>query len=140
MGLRLAVEHQGIGRGGSWSEAWSGVALTEPAAEKLRRSHPLLAAKLHVAMALRIVEAGKSKYYDAAVANLDAARKLLLQEGRPGEWRALAGDIRERHRRKTGFLSRFERVVDGRSAARPSFLDRARKRWERGAGGGEARS
>jgi hypothetical protein len=107
---------------------------TEPAADSLEKSHPLLAAKLHVAMALRIVEAKKSRYYGAALGNLEKARKIMLKHGRDEEWEALAGEIRERHRRKTGFMSGFERLVDGRPMEGPSFVERARKRWDRGAG------
>jgi len=101
---------------------------TEPAAKKLEGSHPLLAAKLRIAMALRILDAKKSKYYDAALANLGRARKVLLREGRSEEWEALAREIRERHRRKTGFMSDFERVTE-KPSKELSFLDRARKRW-----------
>jgi uncharacterized Zn finger protein len=113
---------------------------TEPAAKRLAKSRPLLAGKLHVAMALRILEAKKSKSYDAALGNLETARKILLKEGRDEEWKALAGEIRESHRRKTGFMSGFERLAEGRSTREPSFLDRARKRWEQGSGRGGGRS
>ncbi len=113
---------------------------TEPAAKGLEKPEPLLAAKLHAAGALRILEAGKSKYYDAALRNLAAARKLLLKEGRADEWEALAGEIRQGHRRKSGFMPAFERLVEGRSTREPSFLERARKRWDRGAGRGRVRS
>ena len=54
---------------------------TEPAAMKLEKAHPELAARLWRAQALRIVDAGKSKYYDAAAANLDRARKCYLRAG-----------------------------------------------------------
>lgn len=111
---------------------------TEPAARSLSKCYPLLAAKLHVAMALRVLEAKKSKYYPASIANLERARKILLQQGRAAEWEALASDIRENHRRKIGFLSAFERLAAGRPAREPSFLDRARKRWAKGAGRGRS--
>ena len=107
---------------------------TEPAAEQLAKSHPLSAAKLYLAMALRILEAKKSKYYDAALGNLEQAKKLLLKEDRTDEWEVLAEEIRGQHRRKTGFMPGFERLVAGRSATGPSFLDRARKRWDQRAG------
>jgi len=113
---------------------------TDPAAKSLAKSHPLLAGRLHVAMALRILEAKKSKYYDAALGNLETARKILLKEGRDEAWKALAGEIRENHRRKTGFMSAFERLDEGRAAREPSFLDRARKRWDEGVGRGGGRS
>jgi tetratricopeptide (TPR) repeat protein len=113
---------------------------TEPAAKSLEKSHPLLAAKLHLAMAVRILEAKKSKYYDAALANLEQARKLMLKQGQDEVWAALAGEIRESHRRKSGFMPGFERIAEGRTERQPSFRDRARKRWDRGAGRGRGTS
>ncbi|MBN2490114.1 MAG: hypothetical protein JXQ29_04615 [Planctomycetes bacterium] len=106
---------------------------TDPAAKKLAKSHPLLAAKLHIAMALRLVEAKKSKYYGAALGNLETARKILLKEGRDREWNALAAEIREEHGRKSSFMPGFERLDRGRMTKEPSFRDRARKRWDRAA-------
>jgi uncharacterized Zn finger protein len=113
---------------------------TEPAAKGLEKSQPLLAAKLHVAMGLRILEAKKSKYYDAALGNLEKARKLMLKQGQAEEWAALAGEIRESHRRKSGFMPGFERIAEGRTERQPSFRDRARKRWDRGANRGRGTS
>ena len=107
---------------------------TEPAAKKLTRSHPLLAAKLHIAMALRIVEGKKSKYYDAALWNLETARKLLLRESRDQEWNVLATEIRENHRRKSSFMPGFERLDAGPSTRKASFRERTKQRWARGAG------
>lgn len=101
---------------------------TEPAAKKLERSHPLLVAKLRIAMGLRILDAKKSRYYEAALANLGKARKVLLREGRPEEWEALAREIREKHGRKSGFMPGFERLAE-KPSREPSFLDRARERW-----------
>jgi tetratricopeptide (TPR) repeat protein len=112
----------------------------EPAAKRLEKSHPLLAAKLYVAMALRILEAKKSKYYEAALGNLEKARKLLLREGQASVWEALAAEIRSEHRRKTGFMPGFERVEEGRSLREPSFAERARRRWRQGSGFGRRRS
>jgi len=54
---------------------------TEPAAMKLEKPHPELAARLWRAQAMRIVDAGKSKYYEAAAANLERARKCYLRAG-----------------------------------------------------------
>lgn len=67
---------------------------TEPAARTLTRSHPVLAAKLHVAMALRMLKGRKSSYYDAALGSLGKARKLPLREGRVAEWRLSARSAR----------------------------------------------
>jgi len=54
---------------------------TEPAAVMLDKSHPELVARLWRAQALRVVGAGKSKYYDIAVGNLERARRCRLREG-----------------------------------------------------------
>lgn len=105
---------------------------TDPVAERLAKAHPLLAAKLYVAMALRILEGKKSRYYDAALGNLGKARKLMHGEGRAGDWDALAAEIRSAHRRKTGFMSDFERLAEGHSLREPSFRERVRKRWKEG--------
>jgi hypothetical protein len=61
---------------GTASEALraAGHLATEPAAQGLEDTHPGLAARLWRAQGLRIVEAGKSKYYEAAVANFARAK------------------------------------------------------------------
>ena len=56
---------------------------TEPAARKLEKSHPGLAARLWRAQGMRIVDAKKSKYYDAALSNFERARDCYLTGG-PG--------------------------------------------------------
>jgi hypothetical protein len=104
----------------------------EAAAKALEKSHPELAAKLHAAMALRILDAKKSKYYPAALRNLTSARALLLRADRPTDWDALVTELRRDHGRKNGFMSGFEAVVAGSRPARnkePSFLERAHARW-----------
>jgi uncharacterized Zn finger protein len=107
---------------------------TEPMAKRLAKSQPLLAARLYVAMALRILEGKKSRHYAAALGNLEKARKLMHGEGRAGDWDTLAAEIRSAHRRKTSFISDFERLAEGHSLREPSFRERARKRWKEGSG------
>lgn len=103
---------------------------TEPAAMMLDRSHPELAARLWRAQALRIVDAGKSKYYDAAVRNLARARRCWLRAGLESEWEATVRQIRTEHFRKHGFMGDFERLAKGEKAEeQSSFLDRAKNRW-----------
>ena len=81
-------------------------------------------------MRLRIVEAKKSKYYDAALGHFEKARDILTKQEQAGEWQNLVGEVRERHGRKSSFMPGFERLVEGyRSGDEPSFLDRARKKW-----------
>ena len=105
----------------------------EPAARGLSKAHPLLAAKLEVAMALRIVEAKKSKYYEAALRNLEQAREAMIKNGRAEEWETLATEIRTNHKRKSGFIPAFESLAEGRCTREPSFSERARERWRKGA-------
>jgi len=103
---------------------------TEPAAKKLEKTHPGLAARLWRAQGMRIVEAGKSKYYDAAVSNFERARKCFARAGLAAEWEQTVRQVRADHRRKTGFLSGFEAVAAGAGQKKqPSFLERAKARW-----------
>jgi uncharacterized Zn finger protein len=103
--------------------------VTEPAAKRLARTHPGLAAKVFRALAMRIVGAGKSKYYYAALSNFEKAKSCYQKAGLNERWEALAGEVRRVHHRKTGIMPGFERIAAGSGqAARPSFLDSARKR------------
>jgi hypothetical protein len=112
---------------------------TEPAAIKLEKMHPGCAARLWRAQALRIVDAGKSKYYDAAAANLDRARNCYLRAGLAVEWEETVRLVRADHRRKTAFMAAFESVASGTGFQEPpSFLERAKARWGGKGGGGHS--
>ena len=103
---------------------------TEPAAQRLAKTHPDIAAKLFRAMGMRIVNAGKSKYYDAALSNFEEAKSCYVRAGMEQEWEALVANIRQVHHRKHGFIGGFERLVAVRGPSKePSFLARARSRW-----------
>jgi hypothetical protein len=102
----------------------------EPAAKGLAKAHPAAAAKVYVALGFRIVNAKKSKYYDAAIANFRAAKQCYEKAGLGGDWKKIAKTVRADHRRKSGFIKDFERIVSGEvDRPEPSFLDRARERW-----------
>jgi hypothetical protein len=104
--------------------------VTEPAAESLAKTHPGVAAKVFRALCMRVVEAGKSQYYGAALSNLEEAKNCYQRAGLDEQWQALVAEIRRDHRRKSGFMPGFERIAGGTGPARePSFLDRARSRW-----------
>lgn len=77
------------------------------------------------AQALRIVNAGKSKYYEAVIDNLQRARDCFLQAGRDAEWEKTALDISRVHSRKQGFIREFASVVRGERIMRLSFLEAA---------------
>ena len=104
--------------------------VTEPAAERLAKTYPGVAAKVYRAMCMRIIDAGKSKYYDAALSNLKKARTCYEKAGLGAQWEALVAEIRREHRRKTGFMPSFERMASGAGSTKEaSFLDRAKGRW-----------
>jgi len=103
---------------------------TEPAAKHLEDGHPDLAARLWRAQGLRIVEAKKSKYYEAALSNFERARDCYLRAGLAVEWEKTVRQVLAAHFRKSGFISGFQALASGaKRAAQPSFLDRAKARW-----------
>ena len=105
---------------------------TEPLAHKLERAHPDISARVYRALCMRIVNAGKSKYYDAALDNINHAKKCYNKAGLNAEWQAVVADVRARHSRKKGFMAGFEDIVSGASTyVEPPFLDRAKARWPR---------
>jgi len=106
--------------------------VTEPAAKRLARTHPAVAAKVFRALCVRILYAAKSKYYHEALANLEEARRCYQAAGLDERWRELVSEIRRDHHRKSGFMPGFEAIVAGKRARmEPSFLDRARTQWAR---------
>jgi hypothetical protein len=79
---------------------------------------------------MRIVDAKKSKYYEAALSNFENAMRCFERAGLPNEWAETVNDIRSRHHRKSGFMSGFERLLAGSGPSdEPSFLERAKARW-----------
>jgi hypothetical protein len=79
---------------------------------------------------MRTLKAAKSKYYDAALAHLEAARCCYLAAGLEHRWEALALEIRRDHHRKSGFMPGFNTIVAGKqSRVATSFLDEARSLW-----------
>jgi uncharacterized Zn finger protein len=108
---------------------------TEPLAHKLERSHPDISARVYRALCMRIVNAGKSKYYDAALDNIDHAKKCYAKAGLDADWQAVVADVRKRHFRKKGFMAGFEDIVSGAPKhVEPPFLERAKSRWPRKSG------
>jgi hypothetical protein len=103
---------------------------TEPVAKKIERAHPDLAARLWRAQGIRIVNAGKSKYYDAALSNFERAKHCFERAELSAEWQQTVSQVRADHHRKSGFVSGFERLVAGAGPSdRPSFLEQAKARW-----------
>ena len=103
---------------------------TEPAARRLAKSHPDVAAKVYRALAMRILRAKKSRYYNAALSHFENAKRCYERSDLHREWAVLVADVRRAHHRKAGFMANFERLAAGHGPSEaPSFLDRARNRW-----------
>lgn len=104
--------------------------VTEPAAKRLETIHPDVAARLWCAQGMRIVDAKKSRYYDAALSNFERARRCFVRAGLVDEWQRIVQKVRRDHHRKGGFIAGFEEIVAGSGPSRrPSFLQRAKARW-----------
>ena len=104
--------------------------VSEPAAAGLAKSHPAAAAKLFRALGLRIVKAGKSKYYPEAIENLRNAMGSYIRAGLGADWDAVVAQLRQDHGRKHGFLSGFESMLSRKSqGAELSYLEKAKRRW-----------
>jgi len=79
---------------------------------------------------MRIINAKKSKYYNAALENFEQARRCYERAGLADDWRCVVDEVRADHRRKTGFMSGFEEVVAGLVPSKKrSFLERAKMCW-----------
>ena len=102
----------------------------EPLARKLERTHPDISARVYCALCMRIINAGKSTNYDAALDNIERAKKCYDKAGLNADWQSVVADVRQRHFRKKGFMDGFEDIVSGAPKhVEPPFLERAKARW-----------
>ncbi len=103
---------------------------TELAAKRLEKNHPGLAARLWRAQGMRIVDAKKSKYYNAALSDFERARDCYQRAELATEWEQTVRWVCASHYRKTGFISGFQALAAGsKRSERPLFLERAKTRW-----------
>jgi len=102
---------------------------TEPAAIGLKKEHFLAAAKMYRALAMRIVNSGKSKYYSIAINHFKELRILYKKIGCEKEWSSLVESIKKDHSRKYNFINKFEKLLVGEYPK--SFAEKARKRWKK---------
>jgi len=100
---------------------------TEAAAKRLEKNHPGLAARLWRAQGMRIVDAKKSKYYDAALSNFERARNCYQKAGLMLEWENVVRQVCAAHFRKTSFQTL---AAGAKRTAGPEFLERAKVRWD----------
>ena len=107
---------------------------TEPAAKGLSTHYPAVAAKLYQALAMRIVNAGKSTYYTEALENFWQAKICYERAGLVNDWQSLVSEVRKNHSRKRGIIPGFELIVKGESQTPKvpelSFIDKAKKRFQ----------
>jgi uncharacterized Zn finger protein len=103
-----------------------------PVAKKFEKERPDLAARLWRAQGLRIVNARKSKYYDAALRNFEGAKRSFERAGLQEEWQKTVNQVRSDHHRKIGFMDGFERLVEGMGPSdEPSFMEQAKARFHK---------
>ena len=96
------------------------------------RSHDFgLAGRLWQAQGFIIVEAGKARYFDAALLDFERTWSCYDQCGRVDEWRLAVHRVRNNHSRKSSFMPGFERLGEGMGpSSEPSCLERPRLRWQ----------
>lgn len=105
---------------------------SEPAAKKLEKSRPDLAARRWRAQGMRIVNKKQSKHYNAAIRCFESAMRCYKKAGLAKEWEKLARRILTTHSRKTSFIAKFKRLLEASNEPKkPSFLERAKARWVR---------
>ena len=81
---------------------------------------------------MRILKAGKSRYYGAALRYFEHARRCYQQAGQPAQWQQVIDEVYAQHNRKKRVLPGFDDVATGTDPVpQPSFLDRAKTRWDR---------
>lgn len=102
---------------------------TEPAAIGLKKEHFPAAAKVYRALAMRIVNAGKSKYYSIAINHFKELKTLYKKIGCEKEWLSLVESIKKDHSRKYSFINKFEKLLAGEYPK--SFAEKARTRWKK---------
>ncbi len=102
----------------------------EQAGTALEPGHPGEAARIWRAQGMRILKAGKSRYYGAALRCFEHAKRCYRHAGRPAQWQQVVDEVYAQHGRKMSFLPRFDEIVTGTDPTpQPSFLDQASARW-----------
>ncbi len=68
--------------------------VTEPAAKHLAKTQPEVAAKVFRALGMRILNAKKSRYYDAALSHFEDAKSCFERAGIRQQWDAMVAEVR----------------------------------------------
>jgi tetratricopeptide (TPR) repeat protein len=105
--------------------------IADPVAKVLARTRPRHAARLWRAQGVRILNAKKSRAYPAALSYFENAKHSFERAGLGDEWMKTVNRVRADHHRKASFMPGFEKLVSGvGSGSEPSFLERAKARWD----------
>lgn len=103
----------------------------EKAAEALLNKNSIAAARIYCAMGIRILNSGKSKYYNIALEHFLKVKRIYAKNNSEEEWLSIVRHVRENHARKYSFIPDFEKLVSGKyPPPGESFIKRARKRWD----------
>jgi hypothetical protein len=103
----------------------------EPVAHSMAKRDIPAAAKVCRALAIRILNSKKSKYYDQALSHLRKARDLYIKAQLADEWQAVVDAVRSAHGRKYGFMTEFEDIVSGDKPKIVTFAETVKRRWEK---------
>ncbi len=99
--------------------------VNRPTIEILLPRHPLLAARLHAAVGMRLLGKGKRAHYGRILENLGEARILFSAHGGWREWDSLVEMVLDRAGGKKTFLRRFADLTtrggDSGRVIRPRF-------------------
>jgi tetratricopeptide (TPR) repeat protein len=104
----------------------------EEAAKVLLNKNSIAAAKIYCAMGMRILNSGKSKYYDIALEHFLKVKTIYNKNNSEDKWISIVRCIRENHVRKYSFIPYFEELVSGKyPSPEETFTQIAKKRWDK---------
>jgi len=103
----------------------------EPVAHAMAKRDIPAAAKVCRALAIRILNSKKSKYYDQALRHFRKARDLYIKAKLTDEWQAVVDTVRSAHGRKYGFMAEFEDIVSGDKSKIVTFAETVKRRWKK---------
>lgn len=101
----------------------------EPAAKKLARAYPHVAAKAYRALGMRILNSRKSRYYSIALSHFAQVRRCYKRAGDEQAWDKLVEEILQKHRLKSAFIPGFKKLIQGKKThTESSFGERTKRR------------
>ncbi|MFC1583990.1 DUF6880 family protein [Fibrobacterota bacterium] len=107
--------------------------LLEPVAEVLEKRKELsTAGKVYKALGMRIINRGKSKYYDIAIGHFSKLKQIYLQLNQKQSWMRFANTVKKNHSRKKSFMEDFEKIIhDIPVKPEETVSQKLRNRWQK---------